>query len=74
MRGLLKKVHPAAVFALATTIVGVLGDPAVIGHLPHRIATGVAIAGAVLQAATRAVHKGDVKEIPKPTPNDAAKA
>ena len=52
------RIHWPAVLAAATTVVGVLGDPAVIGFLPHPVATAVTIAGVALQAVTRAVHKG----------------
>lgn len=61
-----KKIHWAGVVGLATTILGIVSDPAVAGLLPHNVAVVVAVVGAVIQASTRAVTKGDVVEVPKP--------
>lgn len=65
MKNFFVKMHVAGLVGLVTTFVGILGDPAVIGYLPQRVATAVAIAGAIIQAATRAINKGDVVEVPK---------
>lgn len=39
-----------AVFGLATTVIGALGDPSVVGYLPHKVAVPLTIAGAVIAA------------------------
>lgn len=39
-----------AVFGLATTVIGALGDPSVIGYLPHKVAVPLTIAGAIIAA------------------------
>jgi len=65
MKNFISKLHLAGIVGLATTIVGILGDPALAGFLPHKVAAAVAIAGAVIQASTRAINKGAVQEIPK---------
>lgn len=63
----LKKLHLAGVIGLVTTVVGVVADPQVMALLPKKTALAVALAGAVIQAVTRAVHKGDVEEVKKST-------
>lgn len=68
MKSFFQKLHPAALLGLATTIAGVLADPALLALLPHKTAAIVTIAGAVIQAVTRAVHKGDVVETKKAEP------
>ena len=37
-----------AVLGIAASVLGTLGDPSVIGFLPHKVAVGVAIGGAVV--------------------------
>lgn len=65
MRAYLCKLHPLGILALATSLVGIVSDPAVMGFIPHPWSMRVALAGALLQSITRAVHKGDVQEVKK---------
>lgn len=65
MKNFLSHFHVAGIIGLATTVVGILGDASVVGYLPHKVAAGVALAGALIQAGTRAVNKGAVVEVQK---------
>lgn len=60
------KLHLAGIVGALTTLGGLLTSPLVTGivHDPKWSAVIVA-AGSLIQAATRAVHKGDVVEVPK---------
>lgn len=62
---MLKKLHLAGVVGAVTTVAGIMSLPEVLNLLPPKVAAGVIAAGAVIQALTRAVHKGDVMEVPK---------
>jgi hypothetical protein len=66
MKRLKRRVHWSGVVGLLTTVCGVLASPEVAGVLPRNVSLAVVFLGAGIQAITRAVHKGDVREIPKP--------
>lgn len=65
MKKVAKKFHLAGVFGAVTTLSGLLALPEVANLLPGEWAAAVIAVGAAIQAVTRAVHKGDVRELPK---------
>ncbi len=60
-----QKIHWAALGSVAVTLAGVAASPAVMGVLPPKVAAGVIIGGAVLQAVTKPVQSGDQQLVPK---------
>jgi hypothetical protein len=70
MRGALQKLHLAGIVGALTTAIGLISLPEVTGLLPPKTAAIVIAVGAVIQGLTRAVHKGDVREVPKTDPSD----
>lgn len=65
-----KKLHLAGVVGALTTLGGLAAAvekiPALTETTVGRVATAIVAIGAAIQAVTRAVHKGDVVELPKP--------
>lgn len=62
----MKRLHLAGLASMATTLGGLLLSPEILGVLSPKWSAVVIAAGTLAQAATRAVHKGDVMEVPKP--------
>lgn len=53
------KIRWGTLLAVGVSVVGALGDPAVIGFLPHTVATAVTIAGAVVAGVKKAVVRDE---------------
>lgn len=51
------RIRWSAVLSAAVTVVGVLSDPHVLALLPAKAAAVVTVAGVVLQAITKPVHR-----------------
>lgn len=77
MKNILKRIHLSAALALIGNVVGltdlIAQNPKVASEvvIPHlglspEWATAVVLICTTVQAVTRAVHKGDVQEVPKP--------
>lgn len=49
------KIRWGTVFAAVAGVVGVLGDPAVLGYLPHGAASAVAAAGVIVAALKKSI-------------------
>lgn len=61
----MKRLHLAGLVGALTTASGLLASPLVAGLLPPHWAAAMIAVGGAIQAVTRAVHKGDVVEVPK---------
>ncbi len=59
------KLHLAGLVGLLTSTAGIVSSPEVAALIPGKWAAAITAAGVLIQAVTRAVHKGDVIEVPK---------
>lgn len=70
MKNFFRKLHVAGVVGALTTLGGLAAAiekvPALTETTVGKVATAVVAIGAAIQAVTRAVHAGDVMEVPKP--------
>lgn len=63
---MLNKLHLSGILGALTTLGGLAASPEVANLIPGKWSAVVVAVGALIQATTRAVHKGDVMEVPKP--------
>ena len=73
MKNILKKIHLSAVVGALSSLVGLAdlaAQPDIASALPHFLPDKWAVAlvavGTAISAVSRAIHKGDVIEVPKP--------
>lgn len=59
------KINWASVLGLATTVGGLITSPIVANIIPPAWSTVIIATGTLIQAVTKAVHKGDTISVPK---------